>query len=254
MNHRRLLFFLLLIAQGLLFSACATKTPADYTAFAQARPRSILVLPPINNTTEIQAGNSMLSWSSISLGEMGYYVLPVALTSETFRHNGITEPEEAHALPLARLRKIFGADAVVYITVEDFGTTFVVVSSVTQVRAKARLVDARSGTELWQGEAEVSSGSQGSGSLAAMLITAVVDQIVNTTVDRAHTQVAPVVSGQLFVAEKYGVYPGPYASEEKWARVGHPGRPDTRNPAAGHSPGPGTDSGAEPKASAPAAP
>ena len=56
--------YVLLMAQTLLFSACATREPADYTAFAQARPRSILVLPPINHSTEIQAGNSLLSWSS----------------------------------------------------------------------------------------------------------------------------------------------------------------------------------------------
>lgn len=253
MNNKRLLFFLLLIAQSLLFSACSTKAPADYTAFIQASPRSILVLPPINNTTEIQAGNSMLSWSSISLGEMGYYVMPVALTNETFRHNGITEPEEAHALPLERLRKIFGADAVLYMTVEKFGTVFMVVSSVTQVRAKARLVDARSGTELWHGEAEVSSGSQGgSSSLVAMLITAVVDQIVNTTVDRAHTQVAPVVSGHLFITEKYGVYPGPYASAERKEKAARLQAAHAQKSATGQ--GPDTGTGAEPKASAPVVP
>ena len=72
MKNKSFLYVLLLMAQSLLFSACATREPADYTAFAQARPRSILVLPPINHSTEIQAGNSLLSWSSISLAEKGY--------------------------------------------------------------------------------------------------------------------------------------------------------------------------------------
>ncbi len=216
MKNRSVILVLLLIASSLLFSACSMRQPADYTAFIQAKPKSILVLPPINNTTEIQAGNSLLSWSSISLGEMGYYVMPVALTSETFQQNGMTEPTEIHALPLAQLRKIFGADAVMYITVEEFGTVYILIDSVTQVKASARLVDARSGTELWHGEAASSSNSQaGNQGLVVMLIAAVVDQVINTTVDRAHTQVAPVVSAQLFVAEKYGVYPGPYASAEK---------------------------------------
>ena len=53
MKNKSFLYVLLLMAQSLLFSACATREPADYTAFAQARPRSILVLPPINHSTEI---------------------------------------------------------------------------------------------------------------------------------------------------------------------------------------------------------
>lgn len=222
MKNKSFLYVLLLMAQTLLFSACATREPADYTAFAQARPRSILVLPPINHSTEIQAGNSLLSWSSISLAEKGYYVIPVALSNETFRQNGITEPEEAHALPLERLRKIFGADAVMYITVEQFGTSFMVLTSLTQVRAKARLVDARSGTELWHGEAERHSNSQGANQgLVGMLVSAVVDQIINTSTDRAHTQIDPIVSGQLFCADQYGLYPGPYApAPEKQAGAG----------------------------------
>ena len=87
-----------------------------------------------------------------------------------------------------------------------------VLTSLTQVRAKARLVDARSGTELWHGEAERHSNSQGANQgLVGMLVSAVVDQIINTSTDRAHTQIAPIVSGQLFCADQYGLYPGPYA-------------------------------------------
>ena len=35
--------------------ACATPTPYDYTAFKQNRPASLLVLPPVNETTEVIA-------------------------------------------------------------------------------------------------------------------------------------------------------------------------------------------------------
>jgi hypothetical protein len=45
-----------------LLSACAQPVKhADYTAFKSSRPHSILVLPPTNETTDVQATNSMLS-------------------------------------------------------------------------------------------------------------------------------------------------------------------------------------------------
>lgn len=38
-------------------------------------------------------------------------MLPVAVTEETFRHNGIISAQDAQELPVAKLREIFGADA-----------------------------------------------------------------------------------------------------------------------------------------------
>lgn len=74
-----------------LLSACAqpVKRP-DYAAFKQSRPRSILVLPPVNDTTDVGATYGMLSQMTLPLAEAGYYVVPVAVMDETFRQNGLT--------------------------------------------------------------------------------------------------------------------------------------------------------------------
>ena len=60
-----------------LMTGCATKPPFDYTAFKESRPRSILVLPPLNNTPDVQASYSVLSYATVPLAEAGYYVFPV---------------------------------------------------------------------------------------------------------------------------------------------------------------------------------
>ena len=62
----------------------------DYTAYKQSRPRSILVLPPLNESPEVAASHSMLSQVTMPLAEAGYYVLPVALVDETFKQNGMS--------------------------------------------------------------------------------------------------------------------------------------------------------------------
>ena len=62
-----------------LLGGCVTQTPYDYTAFKQSKPRSILVMPPVNSSPDVQAGYSMLSHVTLPLSEAGYYVLPVAV-------------------------------------------------------------------------------------------------------------------------------------------------------------------------------
>jgi len=72
-----------------LLGGCVTQTPYDYTAFKQSKPRSILVMPPVNSSPDVQAGYSMLSHVTLPLSEAGYYVLPVAVVDETFKQNGV---------------------------------------------------------------------------------------------------------------------------------------------------------------------
>ena len=178
---------------GFLFCACATEpVPKDYPAFKESRPLSILVMPPINLSPDIKAPATFLATSTVPLAESGYYVIPVALSNETFKQNGMIVAEEAHAIEIYRLREIFGADAALYITISRFGSRYQVINSALEAEASARLVDLRNGRELWSGYAAVSDnsinslGSIDSGeALLAALVGAAVSQIVNTVSDNS---------------------------------------------------------------------
>ena len=191
--------------------ACATPSPYDYTAFRDNRPVSMLVLPPLNETPEVTATYGVLSQVTLPLAEAGYYVLPVSLMDETFRQNGLNNPAEIHDVSPQKLREIFGADAVVYIKVTQYGTSYVVVSSETRVTAQARIVDLRTGQLLWQGSATASSSegrSSNQGGLAGLLITAIVTQIVETASDTSFI-FSGVASQRLLSPRKNGVLYGP---------------------------------------------
>ena len=166
----------------LLLSGCATPQPYDYSALRQAKPQSILVLPPLNQTPEVTAPAGVLSRATLPLAESGYYVLPVAVTEETFRNNGIISAQDAQELPVAKLREIFGADAALYLDVRQYGSVYSIVSSETRVTLAARLMDLRTGEQLWSGEATASSAEnkRSSGGLVGMLVSALIDQIVET--------------------------------------------------------------------------
>ena len=192
----------LVVAVLSLLGGCAHQIqPYDYTAFKTARPASILVLPPVNNSPDVNATLSMMSQATVPLAESGYYVFPVTLVNETFKHNGLTAPPDIHELPVSKLREIFGADAALYITVIHYGTSYVVLSSETRVTAEARLVDLRSGAVLWNGAATASSaeGRSNSGGLVGMLVAAAVNQILETAMNQGHV-IAGTTSYRLLAA------------------------------------------------------
>lgn len=205
MSRRFTLRPFILAAAALLAGACATPQPYDYTAFKEARPKSLLVLPPLNNSPDVNASYSFLSHVTLPLAESGYYVLPVTLVDEMFRENGVTDPGLMHEVPAAKLKEIFGADAALYIKIGHYGTSYSVINSESRVSAEASLVDLASGGVLWQGSATASSaeGRSSSGGLVGMLVQAIVSQIVETITDRSHP-VAGVTSMRLLSAGRPG--------------------------------------------------
>lgn len=196
----------------LLATGCATTQPAfDYTAFKESRPSSILVLPPLNQSPDVLATDSVFSQVTLPLAEAGYYVFPVTLVHETFRQNGLSHPADIHEVELSKLKDIFGADAALYITIGQYGTTYAVIASESRVSAGARLVDLRTGDVLWQGSATASSaeGRNTSGGLVGMLVSAVVHQIIESSTNRAHP-IAGITSNRLLAAGRPdGILYGP---------------------------------------------
>ena len=203
---------ILLLAVGLT-SACVSMPPAhDYSAFRNSNPHSILVLPPLNKSTEVVAPYSVMAQLVAPIAESGYYVFPVAMVDQTFKNNGLTVAEDVHGLPLDKLRGIFGADAALYLTIEEYGTSYVVIASDTIVRVSATLVDLNSGDVLWTGAASASSGEtrgNNGGGLVGMLVEAAINQIVETVTDRGF-DIAAIASNRLLSSESYnGLLHGP---------------------------------------------
>lgn len=203
---------LMLLICTMIASGCGTVVPYDYTAYKQSNPRSILVLPPVNNTPDIAATYGMLSQVTYPLAESGYYVFPVTLVDETFKQNGLMTPADIHTLAPNKLREIFGADVGLYITVTQYGTAFNVLSSETRVSAKAKLVDLRTGFVLWDGAATASSNENrnlGSGGLTGGLLTAVVNQIVENVMDASQHVAAKTSVRLLSAGSPNGLLYGP---------------------------------------------
>lgn len=204
-----------LAALIMLLAGCATNNRYDYSAFRQSKPRSILVLPPANASPDVRASYSMMATVTRPLAESGYYVFPVALVDQTFRENGMSDPGEMHHAPPVKLAEVFGADAALYITVDEYGAKYFLFDSQVIVSASAKLVDLRNGQLLWEGKASASNAegnNNSGGGIIGMLVGALIRQVSNSLGDQGYP-VARMTSFRLLTARHGGLLPGPRSPE-----------------------------------------
>lgn len=205
---------LILSCLGMLFTGCAVapKANRDLAAYHAHQPKSILVLPPINNSPDTRATYGYWSTVTLPVAEAGYYVFPISVVDTMFKENGVTNGFDAQAIAPQKLKEIFGADAALYITVKEYGSKYQVIQSVSTVAVDAKLVDLASGTLLWQGEERLQQANDNSNAgLLGALVGALVDQISNHLSDKAYT-LSSVVSSQLYSpnsAQQKGLLYGP---------------------------------------------
>lgn len=125
------------------------KDYSDLARYYETDPRTILVLPVSNNTLDAEAPWLFLATISKPLIGRGYYVYPTEATAEILAREGIYEAADAWRVPPARLLEYFGADAVLYVTLEEWDRSYLVFKSEVTVAVSLRLVDTEGGEELW---------------------------------------------------------------------------------------------------------
>lgn len=199
----------------LLLSGCATVQPYDYSALREAAPRSILVIPPMNNSIEVNASYTYLSTISVPLAEKGYYVFPVSVVDTFLKQNGLPTPAEMNAIPLDKIREHIGADAVLYVTLDEWGQKFAVLSSSTVVRGFVKLVSTTTGKTLWSAPINgVLSSDDSDGGILGALVNAVATQIMGSINDKTPIA-ARMANNKAFNAEGRGLLTGPYYLPKK---------------------------------------
>lgn len=205
-------FFAFFIAATLpVIAGCATSEPRDYSLYREHMPASVLVLPPTNQSVEVNAGYSVMSSVTTPLAAAGYYVFPVAVVDTYFKENGLATAAEMHGAPLDKIRDVFGADAVLYLDVKQYGQDYKVLWSEAEVEIEAKLVDTKTGVTIWDGRAsgsESSNDGNTDGGLLGLLATAALAQAIGTTADASHG--LAVEANRRLILGSDGLLLGPY--------------------------------------------
>lgn len=203
-----------LSAAVMFLTGCATtpKNTRDLSSYTAHMPKSILVMPPVNESPDTRATNSYWSTVTVPVAEAGYYVFPITVVDAMFKENGVYNGADAQTISAQKLREIFGADAALYIKIKEYGSKYQVVQSVASVAVEAKLVDLKTGNLLWEGtEKQVLSNNNSNAGLVGMLVGALVDQISNQLNDKAYV-LSGTVSHLLYsprLNEQKGLLYGP---------------------------------------------
>ncbi len=176
--------YLVLLISALMLCSCATNkdTRASlYPKIYEEKPATILVMPPINNTNHVEAKDYFYSSLSMPLIEKGYYVVSPFLASDLLKQESAYDSELFINGSLAPFRNVFGADAVLFTTINKWekksGLSYI------KVGIDYTLKSTKTNEVLFNrcGELEVrfSSGNNSLLGLALdMISTAVTDKIV----------------------------------------------------------------------------
>ena len=83
-------------------------------------PVTILVMPPINNTTHVEAKDLLYTSISRPLVEAGYYVISPLLSMDVLKSESAYDAELFIDQPLTMFKNYFGVDAVVFSQIDDW--------------------------------------------------------------------------------------------------------------------------------------
>ncbi len=177
--------YFMIIVVALILCSCSTNSKNTrsslYPKMYEEKPATILVMPPINNTNHAEAKEYFYSSMTTPLCEKGYYVISPFLALDLLKQESAYESELFINGSLSPLKSFFGADAVLFTTINKWEKQAAL--SYITVGIEYTLKSAKTGEVLFNRSGEISvkfsSGNNGLLGLAVdMIMTATADKIV----------------------------------------------------------------------------
>ena len=200
---------LILASAALIFFAgCAsnqwqTKIEAFPAMYDDRQPITIVVVPAINKTTAASASNYFNVTITEPVANQGYYPIPVEIVRDIFLKEGIVDSQMIKGMPTSIFNKNFGADAVLFVTIQKWDTSYAVIAANVSVGMEYVLISTTTNEILWKYSATivVDTSAQSSGFILA--------DIISTAITTAATDYVPIaknVNAQAFIALPHGKY------------------------------------------------
>jgi len=102
----------------LLFASCTTSTKITkstaYKGMYDEQPLSVLVMPPINRSTNIEAKEFFHATLNVPIANAGYYVVPPFLSMEILKRESAYDSELFLTQSLEKFNEIFDADIALF--------------------------------------------------------------------------------------------------------------------------------------------
>lgn len=93
---------------------------SQYAKMYEEKPVTLLVMPPINNSANVEAKDLLYTSISRPLVEAGYYVISPLLAMDILKAESAYDSENFFDAPLTAFGNYFGADAVVFSVIDKW--------------------------------------------------------------------------------------------------------------------------------------
>ena len=118
---KRILYFIILCCMATSCGVISTVTrESQYAKMYEEKPITLLVMPPINNSTNVEAKDLLYTSISRPLVEAGYYVISPLLAMDILKAESAYDSEMFFEAPLTAFQNYFGADAVVFSVIDTW--------------------------------------------------------------------------------------------------------------------------------------
>lgn len=178
-------------------------------------PKTILILPPINQSTAADAKEYYATTIQEVLSYWGYYILPYEVTADIFRIEGIYDAELLTDVPLTKFREFFGADLVLFTTIKKWDLSYMVLAASLTVSIDAQLKSTISDQVLWNYNGTVVvdlSGGDAGGGIAGLIVKAIVTAVQSAMVD--YVPHARTANYRALSTLPFGIYHPQYMTDQ----------------------------------------
>lgn len=117
---KRIVFMLIITAS---LSSCGTTQIAKSVAYKRMydeKPLTVLLMPPINRSTNVDAKEYFHSTLNIPIANAGFYVIPPFLSMEILKMESAYDSELFLNQPLTKFSEVFGADLAVFTVIDKW--------------------------------------------------------------------------------------------------------------------------------------
>jgi hypothetical protein len=209
--------YLTIIVISYIFSGCHPMiTKQDFAPLMyKQHPSSILVLPPQNNSTAADAKEYYLTTIAEPLTNSGYYVYPIEIVNDVFKQEGLSDTETMINVPPQKFKEYFGADAVMYVTIMEWNTSYLVFAGSVTVKISCELKSTATGDVLWFYDDAITvntTSNSGGGGLAGLLADAIATAVATATTE--YVPLAREVNKKLLISIPYGKYHQQYGKDQ----------------------------------------
>jgi hypothetical protein len=213
---------IILILSLIIINGCAIITKGEaFPKMYKEKPVSILVLPPINESTAADAKEYYSTTIAEPLSFAGYYVFPIEIVNEVLKQEGIYDTELIVDLDPSKFKEYFGADAVLFTKIIAWNTSYYVMGGNVKVHIAFDLVSTKTGETLWSYNdkltVDTTADDNEVGGVGGLLLQLAATAVQTATQD--YTPLAKKVNTTVLQTIPFGIYHTQHGTDQSLTGV-----------------------------------